>query len=136
MLLFQRGNGATGKNGIFIVPDNPEQPQGFVAVTLPKISNIETTFTDAILVDNFIYFLASAEDTISTYEDGEVLGSIIGKMNAETFEIIETQIISISHKFEGITLYENDDNEIKFLLCEDTDTEVLESKIYKLTIKK
>ena len=57
-------------------------------------------------------------------------------MNAETFEIIETQIISISHKFEGITLYENDDNEIKFLLCEDTDTEVLESKIYKLTIKK
>ena len=136
MLLFQRGNGANNKNGIFIVPDNPEQPQGFVAVELPEISNVATTFTDAILVDNFIYFLASAEDTISTYEDGEVLGSIIGKMNAETFEVIETQIISISHKFEGITLYENDDNEIKFLLCEDTDTEVLESKIHKLTIKK
>ncbi len=136
MLLFQRGNGANGKNGIFIVPDNPEQPQGFVAVKLPEISKIETTFTDAILVDNYIYFLAAAEDTISTYEDGEVLGSIIGKMNAETFEVMETQIISISHKFEGITLYENDENEIKFLLCEDTDTDVLESKIHKLTIKK
>ena len=58
------------------MPDNPEQPQGFVTVKLPKISNVEFTFTDAILVDNFIYFLASAEDTISTYEDGEVLGSI------------------------------------------------------------
>jgi hypothetical protein len=136
MLLFQRGNGATGKNGIFIVPDNPEQPQGFVAVKLPEISNVETTFTDAILVDNFIYFLASAEDTISTYEDGEVLGSIIGKMNVETFEVLETQIISISHKFEGITLYQNEENEITFLLCEDTDTEVLESKIYKLSIQK
>ena len=136
MLLFQRGNGTNGKNGIFIVPDHPEQPQSFVAVKLPEISNVETTFTDAILVDNFIYFLASAEDTISTYEDGEVLGSIIGKMNAETFEILETQIISNSHKFEGITLYQNEEKEIKFLLCEDKDSDILESKIYKLTLKK
>jgi hypothetical protein len=29
-------------------------------------------FTDAILVDNSIYFLATAEDTESTYDDGEV----------------------------------------------------------------
>jgi hypothetical protein len=57
-------------------------------------------------------------------------------MNAETFEVLETQIISNSHKFEGITLYQNEEKEIKFLLCEDTDTEVLESKIYKLTLKK
>ena len=57
-------------------------------------------------------------------------------MNAETFEIIETQIITITQKFEGITLYQNNENEIKFLLCEDNDSEVLESKIYKLTLKK
>jgi len=136
MLLFQRGNGANNKNGIFIVPDNPEQPQGFVTVKLPEISKVETTFTDAILVDNSIYFLAAAEDTVSTYEDGEVLGSIIGKMNAETFEIIETQIISISQKFEGITLYQNNDKEITFLLCEDNDSDVLESKIYKASFTK
>ena len=136
MLLFQRGNGGNGKNGIFIVPDNPTQPQGFVAIKLPEISKVETTFTDAILVDDFIYFLAAAEDTVSTYEDGEVLGSIIGKMNVETFEVIETQIISISQKFEGITLYQNDENEITFLLCEDNDGEILESKIYKASFKK
>ena len=136
MLLFQRGNGENNKNGIFIVPDNPEQQQGFVEIKLPEISNVETTFTDAILADNYIYFLAAAEDTISTYEDGEVLGSIIGKMNAETFEIIETQIISISQKFEGITLYQKNENEITFLLCEDTDCEILESKIYKASFKK
>jgi len=81
-------------------------------------------------VDEFIYFLATAEDTISTYEDGEVLGSIIGKMKSDTFEIIDTQIISNTQKFEGITLYENNDKEIHFLLCEDNDTEILESKIY------
>jgi len=136
MLLFQRGNGKNSKNGIFIIPDNATLSKHFVGLKLPKIKNVEVSFTDAILVDNFIYFLATAEDTISTYEDGEVLGSIIGKMKSDTFEIIETQIISNSQKFEGITLYENNDKEIQFLLCEDNDTEILESKIYKLTLKK
>jgi hypothetical protein len=136
MLLFQRGNGKNSKNGIFIIPDNASLSKHFVSITLPKIENIEVSFTDAVLVDEFIYFLATAEDTISTYEDGEVLGSIIGKMKSDTFEIIDTQIISNTQKFEGITLYENNDKEIHFLLCEDNDTEILESKIYKLTLKK
>ena len=136
MLLFQRGNGKNSKNGIFIIPDNASLSKHFEAIKLPKIKNIEVSFTDAILVDEFIYFLATAEDTISTYEDGEVMGSIIGKMKSDTFEIIETQIISNTQKFEGITLYENNDKEIHFLLCEDNDTEILESKIYKLTLKK
>lgn len=57
-------------------------------------------------------------------------------MKSDTFEIIETQIISNTQKFEGITVYENNDREIHFLLCEDNDTEILESKIYKLTLKK
>lgn len=136
MLLFQRGNGKNSKNGIFIIPDNASLSKHFVAIKLPKIKNVEVTFTDAILVDNFIYFLATAEDTVSTYEDGEVLGTLIGKMKSDTFEIVETQIISNSQKFEGISLYENNDKEIHFLLCEDNDTEILESKIYKLTLKK
>lgn len=136
MLLFQRGNGKNSKNGIFIIPDNASLSKHFVAIKLPKIKNVEVSFTDAILVDNYIYFLATAEDTISTYEDGEVLGSLIGKMKSDTFEIIDTQTISNTQKFEGITLYENNDKEIQFLLCEDNDTEILESKIYKLTLKK
>jgi hypothetical protein len=136
MLLFQRGNAQNSKNGIFIIPDNASLSKHFVSITLPKIENIEVSFTDAVLVDEFIYFLATAEDTISTYEDGEVLGSLIGKMKSDTFEIIETQIISNSQKFEGITLYKNNEIEIQFLLCEDNDTEILESKIYKLTLKK
>jgi hypothetical protein len=136
MLLFQRGNGKNSKNGIFIIPDNASLSKHFVAIKLPKIKNIEVSFTDAVLVDEFIYFLATAEDTISTYEDGEVLGSLIGKMKSDTFEIIDTKTISNTQKFEGITLYKNNEKEIQFLLCEDNDTEILESKIYKLTLKK
>lgn len=136
MYLFQRGNGANSRNGIFIVPDSQDKQIQYFPVELPSLDGVETSFTDAILVDNYIYFLAAAEDTNSTYEDGEVLGSIIGKINFQTFELEDVLVISENQKFEGITLYKDDKNEISFLLCEDTDTEEEFSKIYKLNIQK
>lgn len=136
MYLFQRGNGSQSKNGIFVVENDKTQPIKFHSISLPKIKNVETTFTDAIKVQDKIYFLASAEDTNSTYLDGEVLGSLVGVLNLETFEVEKTIIISDKHKFEGITLYKESETELNFLLCEDNDTEVLEATIYKLTLTK
>ena len=46
-----------------------------------------------------IYFLASAEDSNSTYEDGVVLGSWIGAINPSTFKIDFTEKITDKHKF-------------------------------------
>jgi len=133
--LFQRGNGLNSRNGIFIINSlkTPSKIE-FVKAPLPKINQIETSFTDAILVENKIYFLATAENTTSTYDDGEIFGTIIGRMNSETFEIECTQKISDTHKFEGVTLYKKSDSQIQFLICEDNDTEVLETNIYKLTL--
>jgi hypothetical protein len=136
LYLFQRGNGANAKNGIIIIDDNIKCHTELVEVRLPKIKHVETSFTDAILVNAKIYFLASAEDTLSTYDDGEVLGSILGCIDIETFKIDFTTQISNSHKFEGLTLYENSESHLEFLLCEDNDTEELETKIYKLIISK
>lgn len=136
MLLFQRGNSKNSRNGIFIIPNNQEDGIRFVPISLPTLDGIETTFTDAILVNDKIYFLACAENTTSTYEDGEVLGTILGIMHAPTFEIIDVQLLSEHQKFEGITLYKESENEIEFLLCEDNDTETLETTIYQLTLKK
>jgi hypothetical protein len=132
LYLFQRGNGANAKNGIIIIDHNIH----FQHIQLPKIKHVETSFTDAILVNEKIYFLASAEDTLSTYDDGEVLGSIIGCIDIETFKIDFTIQISNTHKFEGLTLFENSQSQLEFLLCEDNDTEKLETKIYKLIISK
>ncbi|CAM3661037.1 hypothetical protein FLGE108171_09075 [Flavobacterium gelidilacus] len=134
--LFQRGNGKNASNGIFIVNKDKEIEIQFKKVELPKINNIQSSFTDAILVDETIYFLASVEDTISTYDDGEILGTFLGKMKLADFSIEETILISDKNKFEGITLYKKTENQLEFLLCEDNDTDVLESKIYKLTINK
>lgn len=131
--LFQRGNGAQSKNGIFIL-DKEGIDIRFVPIQLPKIQNIEATFTDAILVEDKIYFLAAAENTTSTYEDGEVFGSFIGALSLDTFEVAFTQKISETHKFEGLTVFTHSKEKIEFLLCEDKDTEALETDIYKLTL--
>lgn len=133
--LFQRGNGANSRNGIFKTKSlEIESLTEFFKVPLPKIKHIETSFTDAILVEDKIYFLATAEDTTSTYDDGEILGSIIGRMDSKTFEIEFTRKISDTHKFEGLTLYKKTATEIAFLICQDNDSDLLETNIYTLTL--
>lgn len=134
--LFQRGNGANSRNGVFRTKSlEIESETEFVKVSLPKIKQVETSFTDAILIEDKIYFLATAEDTTSTYDDGEILGSLIGRMDSRTLDIEFTQKISDTHKFEGLTLYKKTANAIEFLLCEDRDSDVLETNIYKLSIR-
>jgi DNA-dependent RNA polymerase auxiliary subunit epsilon len=135
--LFQRGNGVNSKNGIFKTKSlKRESDTAFIPIQLPKIKQIETSCTDAILVDDKIYFLATAENTTSTYDDGEIFGSILAQMNSQTFEIEFIQKISDTHKFEGLTLYKKTENEIQFLICEDNDTHILETNIYKITFNK
>ena len=103
---------------------------------LPKINGVQSSFTDAILVEDYFYFLASAEDSKSTYLDGEVVGSSIGKINVNTMKLKKVITITDKHKFEGLTLYKNNPKTLEFLLCEDQDDEVMESQIFKLTIDK
>lgn len=132
--LFQRGNAKNASNGVFIVNNDKEIELQFVKIQLPKINKIEASFTDAILVNKTIYFLATVENTVSTYEDGEILGTFLGKMKLEDFSIEEIQLISNKNKFEGITFFKKTKKQLEFLLCEDNDTEVLNSKIYKLIL--
>ena len=138
-MLFNRGNGKTNKNIIFTV-DGKNLTTDFRIIAndykLPKIKGVRTSFTDAILVDDKIYFLATAEDTLSTFDDGAILGSVIGRIDLKTMKLDFTKQISDTHKFEGLTLYKNNTDAIEFLLCEDKDTEVLESNIYTLNLKK
>ena len=64
----------------------------------------------------------------------QILGSFIGCLALETFALEFTKKISDTHKFEGLTLYNKTETAIELLLCEDTDTEVLETVIYKLVL--
>ena len=137
--LLNRGNGSSNKNVLFTIRGK-NLANDFTIISntyiLPKIKGVRSSFTDGILVDDSIYFLATAEDTESTYDDGEVLGSLIGSINLKTMKIDFTKKISSTHKFEGLSLYANSKEKIEFLLCEDKDSEVLETAIYKLTLDK
>lgn len=137
--LFNRGNGKSSKNVVFTIYGKDLVNEYNILSNdyrLPKINGVRSSFTDAVLVDNKIYFLATAEDTQSTYLDGAVLGSLIGCIDTQTMKIDFTLKISDTHKFEGITLYQNSEKTLEFLLCEDNDSEVQEAKIYKLTLPK
>lgn len=135
--LFNRGNGSSNKNTIFTIhAKNLGEEFALVATNykLPKIKGIRSSFTDAILVEDKIYFLSTTEDTKSTYHDGEILGSFVGRIDLKTMKIDYTQKITSSHKFEGLTFYKKSKDSIEFLLCEDNDTELLETKIFKLSL--
>lgn len=137
--LFNRGNGKSAKNVLFTIQGkNLVNEFNIISNTykLPKIKGIRSSFTDAVAIDGKIYFLATAEDTQSTYHDGEILGSFIGSIDTKTMKIDFTKKISDTHKFEGLTVYKNAADSIEFLLCEDNDTELLETNIYKLRLNK
>ncbi|MFT3795618.1 DUF6929 family protein [Flavobacterium sp.] len=136
---FQRGNGANGKNGIFSV--NAKNLEGDFTMVyneyeLPKIKGVQASFTDAVIVGDALWFLAAAENTQSTYLDGDILGSLIGYIDLKKMKLRKTQIISEKNKFEGLALFSDSKKQIQFLLCEDNDTDRLESGIYKLTLQK
>ncbi len=136
-LFFQRGNGLSAQNGIFILYSeylDHRASMEFIPFQLPSINNVLASFTDAIIVDQQIYFLAAVEGTTSTYEDGEVLGSFIGCINLADRQINYIAQITDTHKFEGMAFYQQIDDELIFLLCEDNDSDELSSTIYQLNL--
>ncbi len=137
--LFNRGNGPKGKNGVFTLEGDINETAFQIIyneIKLPKINGAQAGFTDAVKVGGKLWFIAAAEKSDSTYKDGEVAGTLIGRMDIETMEVENTETISVKNKFEGITLFKETATTLEFLLCEDTDSDAGESGIYKLTVGK
>lgn len=133
-----RGNGCSQKNTLFkLQTENLNAINCSIETTdysLPEINGVLCCFTDATLIDHKLYFLAAAEGTEDTNNDGEILGTYLGCIDLNSKQIIFTQQISAVNKFEGICLYQKTANQIEFLLCEDNDTELLETIIYRLSV--
>ncbi|MCX2454016.1 hypothetical protein OQX61_22295 [Pedobacter sp. PLR] len=136
---FNRGNGGAGKNGLFKVEGTslvkPSKLR-FKEIRLPEIKGVPFGFTDAVEVDGKLYFLAAAEDSNSTYQDGAVFGTLTGAIDIEKMTLDFTQQISDKHKFEGLTLQHKTTGELSFLLCEDNDSDQLQADIYQLKLKR
>lgn len=138
LLLFNRGNGPNQKNGVFFIADFLNSTSSYnisyQQIDLPGIHGVPFGFTDAILEEDKIYFLAAAEAGQSTYQDGQVLGSLIGKIDLKTMQLESSMQITNRYKFEGITVFEKTEENTTFLLCEDLDDGGQETKIFKLVL--
>ncbi len=135
---FNRGNGPGNKNIIFTVQGNnlvDDFNLFFNEFELPKIDNVSTGFSDGIVIKNKFYFLATAENSNSTYADGKIGGTLFGCINLKKMKLEYTQVISTTNKFEGIALYSLKGKNAVFLLGEDDDVQKKETEIYKLEIK-
>jgi len=134
ILFFNRGNGPKGINAVLEYNSKAEDKSRYIPIELPKLNGISTGFSDATVVGNDIYFIATAEDAKSTYLDGEIAGSLLGKISTDLSSKPEVFQIPENHKFEGITFKERTDKGLIFLLCEDADTEDAELTVYSLKV--
>ena len=106
--LFQRGNGKMKQNAIIEMELSSflKDEMKDLRVRPTDLGDLKSTplsFTDACQVGSDCFFLAVAEDTESTYLDGEFLGAVLGKMNLNG-DVMEIQPIDIPYKPEGLCI--------------------------------
>jgi hypothetical protein len=133
LFLFHRGNGADSQNAMIelrladiqssVQADKPlllaSSLVGVQSVDLGKIQQSPLGFTDATAdASGKIWFLAAAENTQSTYDDGEFLGALLGCLNPENGKVLGSFALEISAKPEGLCIHPNGQN---FYLVTDAD---------------
>lgn len=113
--MLHRGNSAEGTNAIIDLDAarffrsvaetrtvGPEALQSVRPVDLGELGGVKLTFTDlAPTPDGHFLFTASAENTANPYDDGAVLGSVLGRMDRDgtvrAMRLLEGQV-----KVEGV----------------------------------
>lgn len=127
--LFQRGNGKLNQNAIIDLDldsflRDEIKDLSFKEIKLGTLENTPLSFTDAVREGEHIFFLAAAEKTQSTYEDGEFAGAVIGLMALDG-TVIKTLPLNISAKPEGLC-----NKGLRFFLITDDDDRNRPSSIF------
>lgn len=139
IFFFQRGNGKARWNGLVQMPtaaflkclntgwDIPALQIRTIPISLPEWNGVPVTFTDGLAYKGKLYFSAAAEATESTYDDGDVLGSVIGFLEAgyKPVEIGRIQDL----KIEGLVA----ESENEFLAVTDADESAQPSLLLRLS---
>ena len=113
--LLQRGNSALGANVVAelalsevmgsLLHDatvDAAELQRVRAYELGELEGAKLTFSDAsALGDEMLVFTASAEGSPNTYEDGEILGSVVGTIDRDG-EVRRLRTIDRAYKVEGV----------------------------------
>lgn len=113
-MLLQRGNGSLGQNAIIeleaqrvLYDINNSACIGANTIKtirpldLAKHKNVSLGFTDSCYCDEILFFLAVAEESNSTYDDGQYSGSFIGRIDSSGKAVLLNQL-NINFKPEGL----------------------------------
>lgn len=129
--LLQRGNGSAGQNAVIdldlagtlesLQKTQSLRPECLHRIRPTKLGDLHgkpLAFTDAAEgLNGETWFLAVAESTLSTYDDGTFNGAVIGRMTIEA-DIVDCEELPIQAKPEGLCLTEKDGT---FLIVTDAD---------------
>lgn len=129
ILLFQRGNGAEGKNAVILLDGLEGKIKKIIDIQLPRHGEVPLTMTDVTEREGEFWFSAVAEATESTYLDGEILGSYIGKMD-QNFEVAELIHLGFRSKPEGLAFHPDG----YLYLVTDDDSREVPSSLFRLRL--
>ena len=91
-------------------------------------------FTDGFFHDGIAYFAAAAEAGKDTFEDGQVMGSVIGAMRRGAKPVILARLAQ--EKIEGVALRSEKDGMLEICAITDNDDPKKPSKLFRTWIKK
>lgn len=142
--LFHRGNAKAATNSIIILQADTflaELKSGIITgksvleirpCRLGQLNGAPLSFTDAAIWETSnekkVVFLAAAENTETTYDDGEYRGAIFGVLN-EAFEVVFSEELLSPQKPEGLWV----ENSV-FYFVTDADDPNLKSQLYKFKV--
>ncbi|MFO0595735.1 MAG: hypothetical protein U0228_10530 [Myxococcaceae bacterium] len=115
VILAQRGNGARRENALVFL-DRARFEAGLETavitesclkriqpVSLGALRGVDLTLTDlAVGPSNTLLFTAAAEDTTNPYDDGEVTGSVVGRVSSDGAIETSSLVELASVKWEGV----------------------------------
>lgn len=144
LLLFQRGNAGAANNALVAYPLAAvlrllaDPAAGLSApdirmVDLGTVDGVPLSFTDAATLDDGrIVFSAVAEDTSNAYDDGALVGAVVGVMD-RAGTMLTKQPLSPTVKVEGIDARLGDS--IRLNLVTDADNPDIAASLYQAVVQ-
>lgn len=139
VLLFQRGNSEKSKSGIFEIKladfiDHLKSGKWDIKVKFEKIkvgslNGVKLTICDGVWTQHGLLAIATAEDTVSTYDDGMVHGTVLLRISENKPQILARFEPLV--KLEGMTVAEESEKGITLMFVDDADDPKKASSLYQ-----
>lgn len=143
LILFQRGNSADAKSGVFkisfkdwlrssVKKSGRKVKPSFTEINLGRLKDVKLTLADGISTPHGTIGIATAENTQSSYDDGAIMGSVLVKINDDKATSIGGFASAV--KLEGMAIGDIDENNATFFFVDDADNPVKASSLYKIEV--